>query len=180
MKKLIIAVSLLTTMYSCHPSGGSSVTPSNDTTFTGSYFQYSYSGNYTNSKAFNLGAVSTYPTLAVLINATSTIGVIGGSTIPLYTIGLVNNYGLYGSNNCSLVFLYNGSGTGSYPMSSPSNGGAGSSFLTASGQMYNDTTGTVTITHQGTDYVQGTFTGTMYSLTGGLSQAVSGSFKVIH
>lgn len=171
MKKqaLSILAIIIIALSSCHTgsssSGSTTVTP--DTAFTGSYFEYSYSGHYSHIKAFPLTSTNLYVSI---------------SSIPItnpghYQILVQDPYQLYGSDNCTLAFLYDGTSTGTFQMS-PLSAGAITGFMTASLQSYNDTTGTVTITHSGADYIEGSFSGTMYG--SGLSLPVSGSFKVIH
>ena len=150
---------------SCHTSSSTSATPSADTTFTGSYFQYSFTGGSAYAKAFNLTSANVYVDIS-----TNSVGTD-------YWILLQDPYQLYGSDICQLRFVYSGTGTGTYPMQTYSTG-IPSTFMTASLQSYTDTTGTVSVTYSGSDYIQGTFSGTMYG--SGLSVPVTGSFKVVH
>jgi len=166
MKKLtIIAVSLLTLAACTKSSSSSSSASSGDTTFNGSYFKYSYSGNNIYAKAYTM----TLPYVNYVTITTSYINV----PSPNYYI-LLDDPTSYGTGNCQLHFAYTGTGTGTFSIlgsSSPSE------FL-PNNTLYEDTSGTVTLTYSGTDYIQGTFSGTMYG--SGLSVPVTGSFKIMH
>lgn len=162
MKKIIIAVSLLTTLYSCHPSGGSTVTPSNDTTFNGSYFTLTYSGTTKTIKGYTLKSTGYGATVGTTISGS------------LYQIGATDAASL-SFTTAVLRFTYSGTGTGSFPVSKMSPAISG---YTANSQLYYDTTGTVTITHQGTDYLQGSYTANMYGT--GVTIPATGTFKVIY
>jgi len=153
---IIIAVSLLTiTVLSCTKKSGSSSTSSTDTTFSGSYFQISYNGRYFNVKGASLNggpvtSVTEVSSNTILVDGVALYGISG--TLEATSLNV-------GSNNIPA------SGISSFTQASPYN-----SFL--------DSSGTVSVTHNGTDYVQGTFTTTLYA--NGFTYPATGSFKVYH
>jgi hypothetical protein len=161
---LFIAVCLLSFLYSCHPSGSTSVIPTSDTTFNGSYFKIAYNGRLYNVK----GAVvntTTYASISSSVPATGTL------LITIQTIGGV--YGLAPSY-VNLV----GTGTGTYQFSPTLAGSTVINQYTPTVVIYIDTSGTANITHNGSDYIEGTFSTTLNG--SGFSYPATGSFKVYH
>lgn len=150
-------------MYSCTPS--SSTTPSvssTDTTFTGSYIDLNYSGKYIKLKELTFSKPYYYQ---------STIQTI---LVPGYNYQIigVNDAQIGGLTRISLVFQYSGTGVGTYPTFK-----AVPTTITTGTSTYNDTSGTVTIDHNGADYLGGTFSVNMYG--SGLTIPATGSFKII-
>jgi len=170
MKKqtfIILAAGLLLLPACTKPSSGSSHTSTGDTSFTGSYFNLSYSGNNESIKGYT---VSTPYYASATVSTTSEN--LGSGYIYYQIIG-VNSSNIGGLSESSLQFVYTGTGIGSYPIYTT----VPSHFLSNS-TGYSDTSGTVTITYSGSDYIQGTFSITLYG--SGLSIPATGSFKVMH
>ena len=167
MKKIVIAVSLLSIFNSCTTGGsgsGTSTTPSADTTFNGSYFQISYGG-----KSFYAKDASVNNTFGHIVVLTAT----GGSGV-FYSIALVDASGVYGLvSGTHLNFSYIGTGTGVFSLYGPSNVIQQNPFTE-----YTDTSGTVTVSYSGSDYIQGTFATTLFAT--GFSYPATGSFKIYH
>lgn len=169
MRKFIIAVSLLT-LAACTKKSTSSTSTSSDTTFNGSYFQISY-----NSKSFNCkDAVVGNQHLNMLL--TNSVQWSSGSTGTILQIALAT--GISGISTTTLYFAGNGT-TGSYTQSNIAGSGYSSVLLqTNPATEFTDTSGTASITHIGSDYVQGTFNITLN--TSGFSYPATGSFKIYH
>ena len=148
-------------------SGSTSVTPSGDTTFTGAYFTLNYSGKSETIKAYTLKSSPANATV-------NTESVTNSSGQTVYVVIALNSANINYLAHAQLAFFYTGSGTGSYPIY---NNAGESGFLSGTSE-YSDTTGTVTITYSGSDYLEGSFTSTMYG--SGLSIPATGSFKIIH
>jgi len=169
MRKLLFIALCLLSLASCTKKSsttGSSGTvsgTSGDTTFDGNYFNLSYGSKNVSAKGLTFSKPFYYAT------AFSTY------LMPeYYQIVVVNDLGIGGLSKVSVLFRYNGTGTGSFPLYS--NTPAYTNFL-SNGITYFDSTGSVTISHNGTDYLQGTFSGNLYG--SGLNIPATGSFKII-
>jgi hypothetical protein len=162
MKRLItIAISLLTLAACTKTSSSSSSSSSSDTTFTGSYINLTYSGKTVTVKGLSI------PKLAYSTALSSTL------YTGFYQIGGSDPWNIYGLKLVTLHVQYSGSGTGTFPVYNtpvPS--------IEVNGQMYSDTTGTVTISHSGTDYLEGSYSISLYGT--GTPIPATGAFKIIH
>ena len=162
MKKLITIVVCLLTVAACtKKSSSSSPGSSSDTTFTGSYINLNYSGKTVTVKGLAI------PKLAYITSLSSTL------YTGFYQIAGSDPCNIYGLKLVALNVQYSGSGTGMFPIyNSPI------PSIEVNGQMYSDTVGTVTIAHSGTDYLEGSYSITMYGT--GTPIPATGSFKIVH
>ena len=164
---LLLAGAMLA-LFSCTKSPSSSGSSTTDTTFNGSYFQIAYNG-----KTFYVKDASVSNSFGHIV-ALSTQEAIG-----IYQILSVNPFGIYGISTFNFDFAYSGTGTGTYQMSSPYTNGNASSMIQFNPLVtFSDTSGTVTVSYSGSDYIQGTINTTLYS--SGLSYPATGSFKIYH
>jgi hypothetical protein len=165
MKQLmIIAISLLTLAACTKKSSSTSSTSSSDTTFNGSYFQITY-----NSRSYNVkNAVVNSITYA---SVTSTVPVAGQLLVTIVTLG-----GAYGLASSHVNLL--GTGTGTYQFSTSILSGTLINQYSPSVVSYTDTSGTANVTHNGSDYTEGTFITTLNG--SGFSYPATGSFKIYH
>ena len=174
MKNLIIAVSLLTFISCTKKTSTSPSSSSGDSTFNGSYFQLSVNGNSYYVKDVAVGSAH----LVVLTATNGTVALNSGSNSPMLTITVQDDFNLYGLTGSSYLFSL-GTGTGTYQIPGPSiiTAGAGSVFAQYNPLVaYSDTSGTVSISHNGSDYILGTFTTTLW--TSGFTYPATGSFKI--
>ncbi len=160
---LIAAIAILT-VSSCSSGGSSStstiVTP--DTTFNGSYFDISYNGKTFHSKDAVVGSKH-----LVLVTGSAT-----GNTLGV-TVNSIEGSGLYGLT--IVQFSTYDTGTG-YKF-----GAMGTQSILqqwSPATQFSTNTGSATITHNGTDYLQATFTTTL--IASGQSYPATGSFKIVH
>ena len=100
-----------------------------------------------------------------------TVSFIGTLLITIQTLG-----GLYGLAPSYLNLV--GTGTGTYQFSTSLAGATVINQYTPSVVSYTDTSGTANITHNGSDYTEGTFTTTLNG--SGFSYPATGSFKIYH
>jgi hypothetical protein len=166
MKQLLITLlSASTLLLSCSKKGSNTSPPSGDTTFNGSYIQLNFNNkSYTAKDAtFPINGVSNH---MVMIS--------GQTDVNGYLILLTDPVGLYGMLSSNIYIQgFSGATTGSYKFSVPTAINQANPYTT-----YYDSTGTVTITYAGQDYMQGTINSTLYS--GGLTYPVTGNFKIYH
>ena len=164
-KQIIIAVSLLTlTFISCTKKSSSSSTGSSgDSTFNGSYLLLTANG-----KTFNEKDV-TIPNAGHIVTVTEATTLTGIEIVVKDDFG---TYGLFQSN----IISASGSGVGTYTICSS----CGTTQITQANPVvgYGDTSGTVNVTYNGSDYIQGTISTTLYA--NGFNYPATGSFKIYH
>lgn len=143
------------------PTGG-------DSTFNGSYLQLTVG-----SKSFyekdvtvkNIGHI------VALSAGNTTITLLSGGTTSGLVINLLDQFGTYGLISANMYATGSGTGTYSFTNTSGTNINQSSPSIT-----YLDSAGTMNITHNGSDYIQGTISTTFYHGTD--TYPVTGSFKI--
>lgn len=170
-KHIIIAVSLLT-LAACTKSSNSNSTANNgsnnDSTFNGSYLQLTIGSKNFYEKDVNVKNVGHIVSLTA---GNTSITLLSGGTTSGLVINLLDQFGTYGLISADMYAT--GSGTGMYSFTNT----AGTNVNQSSPSItYLDSTGTMNITHNGTDYIQGTISTTFYHGTD--TYPVTGSFKI--
>lgn len=176
MNKIIIAVCLLS-LGACTKSttSNSTAATNNDTTFNGSYLKVSVNGKNFYEKDAQVGSNH-----VVMVTSTSSSFMLeDGSTTTRIIITNLDPYGVYGlgaTPQSTTLYCY-GNGTGTFPMYV--RGGVPSTVFQANPAIaYQDSTGTMVVTHNGSDYLEGTFTANLYY--SGFTYPATGSFKIVH
>lgn len=184
MKKLTITLTAgaMLALAACKKSTSTTTTSttttsSTDTTFNGSYFQVSVNGK--NFKEKDAQVSNSYGHLVTISSSLMDWAQQNGSTTKRIMITVFDPYAVYGlgGNPAAFsVFAY-GNGTGSFPMFVK---GATPSWIYQANPAttYYDTTGTMNISHNGSDYLEGTFSANLYS--SGSIYPATGSFKIFH
>ena len=186
-KQIFIAVCLLTITACTKKSSTtpSSTSSSGDSTFNGSYFQLSVNG-----KSFYEKDVVYKPDGAHLVTITETDnpnalilsapGSFTNDTVNMITLIVQDNFNIYGLTLTSYIYAI-GNGTGNYYIPNGYAIGGGLSMIEQANPLvgYSDTSGTVNVTHNGSDYISGTINANLYSSTG-FSYPATGSFKIYH
>lgn len=161
MKRLVTIALILLVLSGCSKSSSSSASSTSDTTFNGSYINLTYSGKTVTVKGLSI------PKLAYTTAMSSTL------YTGFYQIAGSDPWNIYGLKLASLEVQYTGTGTGTFPVYKTS-----VSSFEVSGQFYSDTAGTVSITHSGTDYLEGSYSITLYGT--GTPIPATGNFKIVH
>ena len=175
MKKLIIVLSLLVAINSCTTSGsGTSVTPTNDSTFNGNYVQLTIGSKSFYEKDVKVSQSGQLVTVAAVDNPNALLT--GGTHVNMISITVDDPSGIYGLSSCFLYAV--GTGTGTYQITNGYTTGGGLNVITQRSPVvaYDDTSGTMNITHNGSDYIQGTINTTLYA--NGSTYPTTGSFKI--
>lgn len=178
---LIVVVTCLST--SCTTAPAITPLPSNtDSSHKGSNFSISYTDSN--------GIYWTYASKDVSHGSEPVVQITTSVLKPdsvnyMLAINLVSPYSVYGISVVNFYLRDNGTrgtGIGTYSFASPS---MYDNILSEFGQVYppivfSDSVGTATITHNGADYIEGTFATTIYFRNSPGSYAATGSFTIYH
>lgn len=161
----------------CTPGGGTTtpVTPVNDSVYNGSYLTVSYNGKTFHSRDVVAGNVH----WNMLLTNSISSSVFPAPNNTVLQIALGGATGISGISSATLYFRGAG-GTGNYIQNNMADVGYTSTVLqTNPSTMFFDTSGSATVNYNGNDYIEGTFSITMYT-TAGLTYPATGSFKIYH
>lgn len=168
---LTIAVCLLfLNACSSGTSGTGSTTITPDTTFNGSYFKANYNGK--NFECKDALVVNNNVHYNMLVTNTSALNSGPYGTI----LQIVLSTGNSGIGQVLLYFAGPG-GNGTYSVDSAKEVGYSCSLMQSNpATLFTCTTGTATITHNGSDYLEGTYAVTL--TTSSINYPATGSFKI--
>jgi ATP-dependent Zn protease len=171
MKKttlIILAGTILAVSCSKKSNTTSTTSTGGDSTFNGSYLQLTIGSKNFYEKDVNVKNVGHIVSLTA---GNTSITLLSGGTTSGLVINLLDQFGTYGLISADMYATGSGTGTYSFTNTAGTNVNQSSPSIT-----YLDSTGTMNITHNGTDYIQGTIGTTFYHGTD--TYPVTGSFKI--